>query len=139
MRRDHLPSHALLDAVASALRDLVAPGEEINVSYSESDTPTAWIVIVEFADGVRSGFEVVTSAPPAELVATTADNLQQAMIDHVGEARPVCPYHPHPLVATTVDGVAVWACPQGDGAWPIGSIGRPNASGDTDGGRTTSP
>jgi hypothetical protein len=128
MHRDQQPPPALVDAVALALRDLVAPGEEVDVSYGESDVPAAWIVVVEFADGTRTGFEVLTCGLPVERLAATADHLQQALIDHVGEARPACPHHAHPLVATVVDQVAVWACPQDTGTWPIGSLGPPRAA-----------
>jgi hypothetical protein len=129
VHRDRDPPAELLDAVGAVLRELLAPGETIGIDYAPSDLPSAWIVVAEFGDGTSTGVEITTDSAHAGILAAAADNLQQAVIDHVREARPKCPYHAHPLVARIVRDGAVWACPRGDGTWPIGSLGPPDQTG----------
>jgi len=132
VRRDSDPPTALVDAVRTALRDLTTPDDEVKIGYYLSDAgPAARMVVMDYPDGERSGFEVVTSDPGAVLLAATADGLQQGLIDRFREARPVCPDHTHPPSATVEGATAVWSCPVTDRAWPIGVLGRPGVrSGD---------
>ncbi len=51
-------------------------------------------------------------------VAFFADYLQDQVLDQStaawGEARPICPGHPHPLVADVRESQAWWTCPKTD-------------------------
>lgn len=113
---------SLTDAVQLALMDLLTPDDEVDVTYFESDSsPAARVIVLAFADGARAGFEVVTTEPPAEVLAAVADGIQQVLIDRFHEARPQCPNHGHPAVATVIDGAAVWRCPQTEDVCLIGA------------------
>jgi len=112
----------LAAATEATLRDL-APDESVNISYEPSSASAdAWVVMLGFADGSRTGFEVVASQWTGPLMVALADGLQQALIDHFQVGIPQCPRHAHPLVPIEVQGAAVWTCPQSDESWPIGSL-----------------
>ena len=122
MPRD-LPPATLVTATTAALRDLVNSGNGVNISYEPSDASSdAWIVMLNFADGSRTGFEVVSCQGMGTLGAAVADGLQQGLIDYLQTAVPRCPSHEHPLVAEEIEGVAVWSCPRSGETWPIGSL-----------------
>lgn len=123
MPHDRDPPAALVAAVETALRDLLAPGYEVDVSYEPSSAShDAWIVMLDFADGSRTGFEVVVSQEKGALGAAVADGLQQGLIDYFQTAVPRCPWHEHPLIAKEIGGAAVWSCPQSNETWPVGSL-----------------
>jgi hypothetical protein len=89
----------------------------------EPGEASTWLVYLE-EGGQVSGFGVSIDGESLEgLVATVADRLQDAYIDHLWEARPRCPLHEHPLTASTLEGEAVWACPAESG-WKraVGSL-----------------
>jgi len=80
-------------------------------------------------DGSGSGVSVARSAASSERIAAAADQVQEWAIEHQlwGHAPtnwPQCPHHPrnHPLLATSLDQVAVWVCPTDRAA--ISPIGR---------------
>jgi hypothetical protein len=118
----HEPPTGLVAAATAALRDL-DPDNRVNISYERSDSSSdAWIVMLDFADGSRTGFEVVASQSAENLSVALADGLQQSVIDHYQVAIPQCPRHEHPLLPRALNGVAVWSCAQSDKSWPIGSL-----------------
>jgi hypothetical protein len=51
-----------------------------------------------------------TDRSDAELLAELAGSVQEAIIDELQRAWPVCPGHPHPAEPVVVSGAAVWAC-----------------------------
>ena len=48
--------------------------------------------------------------------------LQETMIDERRSAWPPCPWHSHPLWASLLDQKAVWRCPEGAIAVPMGTL-----------------
>jgi hypothetical protein len=110
------------EAVASLLRTLAAgfldllPGERgwrLSTGL-DAQSGLVGVRVVDTAGNVMS-----RSAPAGELAPEVRlmDLLQQIAIDHVWEARPVCPVarHQHPLEAALVGNGPGWRCPTG--AW----------------------
>ena len=80
MRGNHDPPTALVAAVAAALRDLPDLGHGVDISFERSEASSdAWIVMLDFADGSRTGFEVVASHSPGTLGAALVDGLQHSL------------------------------------------------------------
>jgi hypothetical protein len=77
----HEPPGRLVTAAEAALVDL-DPDDRVNISYGLSEASSdAWIVMLDFADGSRTGFEIVTSQSAGPLSVALADGLQQGLID----------------------------------------------------------
>jgi hypothetical protein len=114
----------LVEAAELVLADLRdGDGPEVRLDFQPApDDARSWRVSAVFADMVV-GFEVAV-APQlcSALTVAVADGLQQAFIEHLWQARPLCPLHAHPLSAEDAEGQARWICPT-SGAWscPIGA------------------
>ena len=66
----------------------------------------------------------IPDGSPAEVTAELASLLQDEVIDELGSAWPVCPGHPHPMVAGWRDEMPVWRCPTDPTtSVPIGKLG----------------
>jgi hypothetical protein len=117
----------LVQAAELVLADLLdAAGPEVRLGFEAApDAARSWHVDAVFAD-MTAGFAVAVDAERrSALIVAVADGLQQAFIEHLRAARPVCPLHAHPLSAGEVDGRASWTCPSTGGwACPIGSYHR---------------
>lgn len=115
---------ALVEAADLALADLRDRGQpDVRLDFQPApDDARSWRVDAVFAD-MTVGFEVaVAPQPSSALTVAVADGLQQAFIEHLWQARPVCPLHEHPLSAEDAEGQARWSCPT-TGVWscPIGT------------------
>jgi hypothetical protein len=115
---------ALVEAAELVLADLLdAAGPEVRLDFTAApDDARSWRVDAVFAD-MTAGFEVAVGRQRSSaFIVAVADGLQQAFIEHLWAARPVCPLHEHPLSASDAEGQACWTCPS-SGVWscPIGS------------------
>jgi hypothetical protein len=112
----------LVEAAELALADLRdADGPEVRLDLTAA-ADDAWHVDAVFAEHTIGFAVVVGPERSPALIVALADGLQQAFIEHLWAARPVCPLHEHPLSARELDGQACWTCPS-TGGWscPIGS------------------
>jgi hypothetical protein len=116
----------LRDAAARVLADF-PEGESVslNVTCWQARDGRWWLKIAE--DSGISYEESTQSGPPSEpeLLVAIAYYLQDHVFDTEpwGEARPICPGHPHPPDPRIIDEKAVWICPR-DGRMlaPIGHL-----------------
>jgi hypothetical protein len=104
------------EAVLGRLGDLAPPWRVLAVDQGRGSTDL--LVTIGRDDRDRAPVQVYLSldAPADEAVAVTAGQIQDHAIEESeGAALPPCPGHRHPLVATSVDGVAHWVCPRVEG------------------------
>lgn len=108
------------DAVASAARRVIADVDGAEplpitlVSYIQrSEDSVLGMLIISVGESVY-GFGVDPVASDAELVWEVAEGVQEYLSETDlawGQARPVCPGHPHPAIARIDGGIVVWTCP----------------------------
>jgi hypothetical protein len=84
---------------------------DVTVGFDAS-TQTLW-----FGEGgvPRAGYTPEDGSTDVELLVNLADYLQEQFFPETsgawGQARPVCPGHPHPASADEIAGEAWWVCP----------------------------
>lgn len=102
----------LADRVVS---DLQHDGElDIRLAQRPPRQPAPRVVIVTI-DGTKYGFGVDPESSPTELILSLAEGIQEHLAESSvawGQARPRCPWHPHPLEPRIVAGRACWVCPR---------------------------
>ena len=76
-----------------------------------------WTALVYIAGTLRLIPEIDASNPEIHLPLFVAIAIQDRLIEEVGEPRPVCPLHPHPLEPLGTLTGPIWACPQGAQVW----------------------
>jgi hypothetical protein len=111
------------DAVARAARRVIADVDGAEplpitlVSYTQrSEDPVLGMLIIGVGEAMY-GFGVDPAASDAELLWEIAEGIQEYLSETAlawGQARPVCPGHPHPAIARVEGGKAVWICPRDD-------------------------
>jgi len=100
------------EGVLGRLGDLAPPWRVLAV---DRDGTGSLLVTIGRDDRDRAPVQVYLSldVPADEAVAITAGQIQDHAIEATsGAPLPPCPGHRHPLTATSVDGVASWACPR---------------------------
>jgi hypothetical protein len=110
----------LPDAIASAAKRVIADiqGDKplpIALAYMPCSEDMNFGTLVVNVGGERYGFGVDSGASETEIVRALAEGVQEHLSETAlswGQARPVCPGHPHPAIAHVDGGDAVWACPR---------------------------
>jgi hypothetical protein len=77
--------------------------------------------------GIDRAGDVNDEEDSAYRLAKAADELQDHVVEAIGEAWPKCPNHQHPMQAKIVSADAVWMCPARE--TPIALIGALDESG----------
>lgn len=109
------------DSVREVLPDVLRPGDP--PIYVTATARVMWGEAAVIVSATRPdaepdrtfGFEFPVEGDPAEIRATIAARLQDALTDLLDERRPGCraPGHDHVLVPTVAQDTAVWRCPKG--------------------------
>jgi hypothetical protein len=115
----------LRDAVATVLADF-PEGDSVELTVTPSrQADGAWWWLIGEGNRAYGGLQLPAEPTEAEILAEIAWYVQERVFDTEpwGEARPVCPGHPHPPDPKVIDGKAVWICPRdGHVLAPIGQL-----------------
>jgi hypothetical protein len=117
----------VVDEIVRALaHDLSVSEPSLTVVRGTRDGCASVELIDAEAGGVLMSWWGDTSPPPRWIAADVCGQVQDAVIDHLNRAWPVCPIdgHQHPLVSMVNDerGVATWRCPPSEDEWSIGML-----------------
>jgi hypothetical protein len=93
------------------------PIPDLCLLAKETDHPDAVVLGVFEPDGTGGGRSVSRLAGPVEMMLEIAEILQDESAERSGgwgQARPSCPYHPHPARPAAWGGEAWWVCERRD-------------------------
>lgn len=101
------------------------PIPDLCLLAKETDHPEAMVLGVSEPNGTGGGRSVSRLAGPVAMMLEIAEIVQGECAELSGgwgQARPPCPYHPHPARPADRRGEAWWVCePRDEGLWRIGS------------------
>jgi hypothetical protein len=93
------------------------PLPDLRLLAQGMDHPDAVVLGVFEPDGTGGGRSVSRGGDPVEMIVAIAEILQDECAERSsgwGQARPPCPYHPHPARPVARAGEAWWVCERRD-------------------------